>query len=113
MRPHTQPTFALALGICLVVASAASGQPQTVRTKTRPLTLSGKTTDTPIAGGGAFVYSIKLKADQFCAIRLRQSSIHLVATLAGPDATELAEVDTPHFTTGDEVVELVAEKSGT
>jgi CHAT domain-containing protein/tetratricopeptide (TPR) repeat protein len=110
----TLSASSLALGISLTTAPSALGQPlEADRNKPRPLRVGARTTDTPIAGGAVLVYSLKLKANQFCAIRIRQGSIDLVATLVGPDTTPAADVDTPHRTTGDEVVEVVAEKTGT
>jgi len=65
-----------------------------------------------MAGGDAQDYRLRLKAGEYCAIAVTQSAVDLVVTIDGPDGVEIAEVDTPHRTTGDEVVELVAARSG-
>jgi len=63
-------------------------------------------------GGDVHQYRISLKKGDYCAIAVTQSTVDLAVTIAGLDGARIAEVDTPHRTTGDEVVEIVAERGG-
>ncbi len=95
--------------VLLVVAATrgfAFADSQQTRPKASKLRPGGAAIERSIAGSDTHLYTIKLKAGQYCSVSVRQSAIDLVATLAGPDGGQVARVDTPLRTTGDELVRM-------
>ena len=64
-------------------------------------------------GGDAQDYRITLKAGEYCAITITQSAIDLAGSLStAQTGGRMADVEYASPTTGDEVVEIIAERSG-
>jgi len=101
--------------MCLATALALAGDAAAQASKPAkpiPLRKDGRADERPMKGGDAQTYGIGLKTGDYCVIALTQSAVDLVATMTGPDGVTIADVDSPRRTTGDEVVEIVATKSG-
>ena len=98
------------------INTARPSEPGTLAQESKPADVRELTLAVPIErdlkGGESHSYRVMLNAGQYLHVVVEQKGIDVVVKLSGPDAQEIAEVDSPNGTQGPEPVSLIAEAAG-
>jgi CHAT domain-containing protein/Tfp pilus assembly protein PilF len=89
------------------VKGAAQGDSQTQQLE------PGKSIERELTGGQLHSYRITMTAGQYLQLVVDQRGIDVVVVVAAPSGQKMIEVDSPNGTAGPEIVEAVAEATGT
>jgi CHAT domain-containing protein/tetratricopeptide (TPR) repeat protein len=97
----------------VLLALAATGYLAGVETSDRPPLLEpDKTLDRELSGGESHQYLFALKAGEYAKVLVAQRSVNVAVECDGPDGKQVYAADS-HVVGDTEVVQLVAEMSGT
>jgi erythromycin esterase len=95
----------------LVLAAVAIGQP--AQTEAANALENGKPVERDLKPGETHAYTLRLETGQFLGAAVNQRGIDVVVYIFAPDGSQIAEIDSPNGTQGDEPIELEVKAGGT
>lgn len=108
------PIFILLTGISIFTAQSPSAQASpspTLQVEAQPLKQS-QPVERELKASETHAYKITLEAGQFLNAAVNQRGVDVVVRVFAPDGSNIAEIDSPNGTAGDEPIALEAKTTG-